>query len=68
MFISEPINGVNYVVSNKGLLQIQTKDLETVQTVQLTPVEKEIHEQPVSKIHETKEPLNKMNALYGTLF
>ncbi|MDF2902889.1 MAG: D-alanyl-D-alanine carboxypeptidase [Bacillus sp. (in: firmicutes)] len=68
MFISEPINGVNYMVTNKGLLQIQTKDLETVQTVQLTPVEKEINEQPVSKINEKKEPLNKMNALYGTLF
>lgn len=68
IYISEPIEGVKYEVSKKGLLKIQSKDLETVQTVQLTPLETEIQEQPVSNIDEEKESHNKMNALYGTLF
>lgn len=67
LLISEPLAGVYYEVSKQGVLKVQTLDRETIQTVQLTPIEKKISEQPVSNKQETNEPLKMMNTIYGTL-
>jgi serine-type D-Ala-D-Ala carboxypeptidase (penicillin-binding protein 5/6) len=65
--ISEPVNGVHYEVTNNGILQIQTIDHETIQTIQLDPIEKVLADPHVSDDSETNEPFIKMNTLYGTL-
>jgi serine-type D-Ala-D-Ala carboxypeptidase (penicillin-binding protein 5/6) len=67
MEISEPIDGMNFEVSEKGLLKIKTLNNETIQTVQLTQVKNELAEQPVTAKVEKNQPFTNMNALFGTI-
>lgn len=64
--ISEPIEGVKYEVSNKGLLRVQTSENETIQEIQLIPNEK-LKKQTVISSSENNAPFKSMNAFFGTI-
>lgn len=67
IMISEPVEGVKYEVSKQGLLKIQSLENETIQEIQLTPIEENIKKQSVMSSTEKDIPITSMNIFLGTI-
>ncbi|WP_318508901.1 D-alanyl-D-alanine carboxypeptidase family protein [Bacillus sp. T3] len=67
VLITEPIEGVKYEVSNKGMLRVQTPENETIQEIQLVPNQKQLKKQKVIPSSENNAPFKSMNVFFGTI-